>query len=425
MSGIIITVWLLGITLLALMQPVAGPLVYYLIVWMHPEEQMYGGLSLRWTLLIALTSMMGYLFVGKERQTPNNAILFFLVILALWYVLAALANNVDAAEFALATDFVKLIVMSWVTACVINTRARLHALVWIIVICIGSVSFRTGLLTVVTGGGGVILGPDFLGQTNEYARVVIYTWPLMIFLARHSAHYYVRLGHGVLATMAVFTLIGTNSRGALVAFVAMCAVLWMYGNKKIVSALLIVIFVSGAYFVLPPNRLESFTNRTATIENPNEDSSFTSRTNAWAFGWSYALNNPVFGGGPHTFEREHGIASHSSYFEVLGESGFVGLAVYIIIALLAFATIFRIRKRTKGITELIWAHDLAFYIMISLVGYFVGGITKNHGFFEYYYMLLGILMGLETAVNKALAAQTKNQRIDNASFAMDAVPQNP
>ena len=423
MSGIAISLWLIGISALTMIQPVAGPLVYYLITWMHPEQQMYGGLSIRWTLLIATTSLIGYIFISKERQSPKNALVFFLFFWAFWYFLTAIANDVAADEFTLATDFIKLIVMSWITASVINTRARIHALIWILVICIGSVSFRTGLITIVTGGGGVVVGPEFLGHTNEYARYVIYTWPLMLYMARHSAHAYVRIGHMVIAVTAILSLIGTNSRGAFVAFAAMCIILWLYGSRKIVSVLLLATFVGVAYLALPTDRLESFTGRASTIEKAGEDLSFLQRTDSWAFGWDYALQNPYFGGGPGAFERLHGFASHSSYFEVLGEAGFIGFIVYIIIALLAFAMVFRIRRKSRGITDLAWAHDLALYAMIILVGYFVGGITKNHGLNEYYYMLLGIMMGVETAVNNYLGAAAEEKRLKTSALEMEPIPQ--
>lgn len=423
MSGFIITLWLFGITVLTMIQPVTGPLVYYLITWMHPEAQMYGGSSIRWTLLIAATSLIGFIFNSKERQFPKNALMFFLFFWAFWYFMTALVNWVVPNEFTLATDFVKVILMSWVTASVINTRPRIHALIWILVICIGSVSFRTGVFAILAGGHSVIVGPKFLGHTNEYARFVIYTWPFMLYLARHSAHAYVRLGQMALAATAILALIGTNSRGALVAFGAMCIILWLYGRRKIVSVLLLVTFAGGIYLIIPQNRLESFTSRASTIEKPGEDRSFLQRTDSWAFGWDYALKNPYFGGGPGTFERLHGKAAHSNYFEVLGEAGFTGLIIYIIIALLAFAMIFRIRRKSRGIPDLIWAHDLAFYAMIILVGYFVGGITKNHGLNEYYYMLLGILMGLETAVNRHLAAAADKQRLEASTVEAEPIPQ--
>lgn len=400
-----------------------GPLVYYMMVWLSPDSQMYSGLSLRWTLIVAVASLLGYLSLGDRRKSSSNPMVFFLLLLTIWYLLSAFVNKLEGSDLTLATDFAKIALMCWVTASIITTRARIHALAWILVIAIGGVSLRTGVMTAVTGGGSVIVGPEHLGHTNEYARFVIYTWPFMLYLARHSAHFYVRFGHAVLAAAAVLTLIGTNSRGALVAFAAMYFILWLYGKRKILPIVLMGTFISIAYFVLPQQRLESFTSRTTSIENAETDPSFMARTESWAFGWSYALEHPFFGGGAGVFERVHKVASHSSYFEVLGESGFVGLGIYLILGVLAFMTIFRIRRLTRGITELIWAHDLAFFIMIALVGYFVGGITKNHGFNEYYYMLLGILMGLETSVKNYLVGQAQSVGLKDDSLRLNAPPQ--
>lgn len=423
MSGIVVTLWLFGMLIFALYQPVIGPILYYLVVWLHPEKQMYGGLDLRWTLIIALTSLLGYMLLGKERQFPRNGLAPVLILFSLWYLATALVNSVTEAEFTMATDFAKIILMCLVTASIINTRVRIHVLIWIIVIAIGSVSIRTGLFTIVGGNGRVVIGPPFLGQTNEYARFVIYTWPLMLFLSRHSAHKYVRAGFAALATISVFALIGTNSRGAFVAFAAMCSVFWLYSNKKVISVLLVSVLVIGAYFAVPQARMDSFIKRTASIENAETDGSFVGRTEAWAFGWDYALHNPVFGGGPGLYERVHGRASHSSYFEVLGETGFTGLAIYGVIALLAFSTIYRIRKLTRGIPDLAWAHDLAFFIMIMLVGYFVGGLTKNHGLNEYYYMVIGMLMGLEIAVLNYLTSQAGEETSADEAQGMVAARQ--
>ena len=51
MSGIVITLWLIGLAVAIMFQPVLGPLVYYMVDWMHPEKQMYGGLNLRWGMV--------------------------------------------------------------------------------------------------------------------------------------------------------------------------------------------------------------------------------------------------------------------------------------------------------------------------------------------------------------------------------------
>ncbi len=148
-----------------------------------------------------------------------------------------------------------------------------------------------------------------------------------------------------------------------------------------------------------------FFSRMQTIETAEGNASFVSRTEVWKLGWEYVQAHPVFGGGAGLYERIFKIASHNSYLEVLGEMGFPGFAMWLLIAFYAFALTFRIRRLSRGIVDLRWAYDLGYYAQLTFIGYFVGGLLKNHGLFEYYYMLIGILMGTETAVRNYLISK--------------------
>lgn len=412
MSGLVISIWLLGLVVAILFQPVAGPIIYYMWTWLRPENQMYGGLSLRWGFLIAGASLIGYLYLGKRRAFPANSLTIFLIIFMLWYLASALVNEVGPVDFGLASDFCKVILMCLITAAVMNTRERLHALIWVIVISLGSFMLWSGLRVMVGASGQAITGPgvaSYINETNGYARAIIFTVPLMAFLARYSAHAYVRWGHAVLSVLSILGMIGTNSRGALTAFGVQCLVLWINSGRKILSAMIAVSLVAGFLLVIPKERQESFSSRTSSIAGAEENESFLGRTRAWEWGWDYALRNPFLGGGPSVYERIHGRASHNSFFEVLGESGFVGLGLWCVIGFLTLKKLFRIRRLSRGIPELVWADDLAFCIMISLVGYFVGGLLHNHGLFEYYYMLIAIVMGTEIAVRNYLVSQASKE----------------
>ncbi len=407
MSSFIITFFLLASIPLVVRQPVLGPPVYYWLVWMHPESQMYGGLNLRWTLILALTALGAWMSLGHKREMPTGAMPAILIIFVIWYMLSTWL--VPGSNKGLATDFAKVILMSIVTASIMNTPTRVHALIWVIVICIGSVAIRTAGITALHPNMPFVIGPSFLGQSNEYARVLLYTFPLVLYLARHSAHAYVRLGMLGVAAGVALSIVGTNSRGGLVAFLAICGVMWLRGRRKGAIAAGLIILVVGGWLVLPEKRFDAFTGRMSTIENPEADDSFMQRVEIWEKTWDYVLTSPIIGGGAGFSERVIGRASHNSYVEVLGESGFVGLTLWFITAIAAFALSGRIRRLSRGIAELQWSYDLASYIQLSFVGYFVGGLIKNHGFFEFYYMLIGILMGTEIAVRKYLVSKAVPQ----------------
>ncbi len=407
MSGIIITFFLVASIPLIIMQPVLGPVVYYWMVVMRPDVQMWGVFPIRWTLIIAIAALISMLIRAKQWQPPKGGLAPLLVIFAVWYYLSALVNT--GSDMTLVTDFAKVVLMCMVTASVLITRVRLHAVIWVIVICVGAAAIRTAALLIVNPGSPFIIGPKVFGHTNEYARVLLYVFPLVLFLARYSAHKYVRLGMNVLAVCFVLSIIGTNSRGGFVALLAIGGVLWLRGKRKITTAIAALALIGGALLVIPESRIESITNRMSTIENTEVDVSFQNRTAVWAETWKYVNRNPIFGGGAGFAERVVERASHNSYMEVMGETGFVGLGIWTLILLGAISTSFRIRRLSKNILELRWAYDLAYFLQLSLVAYVVGGLVKNHGFFEYYYMLIGILLATETVVRTHIAAHAPDK----------------
>ena len=116
-----------------------------------------------------------------------------------------------------------------------------------------------------------------------------------------------------------------------------------------------------------------------------------------------ALDRPLVGGGfePYTHEvfrrylpdyvRAH--SAHSIYFQVLGEHGFVGLALFIVFWMLTWRLSRRIIKHTKNDPQLKWANGRAAMIQVSLVGYFVGGMFLNLAYWDMpYYLMIALVV---------------------------------
>ena len=129
--------------------------------------------------------------------------------------------------------------------------------------------------------------------------------------------------------------------------------------------------------------------RMGSIQTFDQDMSAMGRINAWWFAWNLAQDHPITGGGFRTFTPElfqiyapdpnHFVDAHSIYFEVLGEQGFVGLLLFLILGLSALYTGGWIVRRTKRDPELRWARDLAAMLQVSLVGYAAGGLFLGLG----------------------------------------------
>jgi O-antigen ligase len=85
------------------------------------------------------------------------------------------------------------------------------------------------------------------------------------------------------------------------------------------------------------------------------------------------------------------MAAHSIYFEVLGDLGFTGLALFLAMLVLAFVTCATIRRRARPHPDLIWMSDLAGMLRLSLIVYMVAGAALSFAYFEGVYVLVALL----------------------------------
>jgi probable O-glycosylation ligase (exosortase A-associated) len=87
-------------------------------------------------------------------------------------------------------------------------------------------------------------------------------------------------------------------------------------------------------------------------------------------------------------ERFHD--AHSIYFEVLGEHGFVGLALFLGFAGFAFLETQRVRNAARGDPEKLWAFDLVTALQASGIAYAVGGAFLGLAYLDLPYQLVAL-----------------------------------
>jgi len=165
-------------------------------------------------------------------------------------------------------------------------------------------------------------------------------------------------------------------------------------RKVLIGTLLLVVGVT--VLLLMP---DAWWERMATIKNYQQDESALGRINAWWTAWHVAASN-FFGGGFKMFgraafliyapdpERIHD--AHSIYFQVLGEHGFIGLALFLMLGVFTWRRCGETIRLAKRNPELKWAADLAAMLQVSLIGYAVSGAFLGLAYFDYYYHLIAI-----------------------------------
>jgi probable O-glycosylation ligase (exosortase A-associated) len=167
----------------------------------------------------------------------------------------------------------------------------------------------------------------------------------------------------------------------------------------------LILLVIGAVLAagLPSLAPASWRERMATIGHSDEDASFQGRVAAWRTSVNIAMARPLVGGGFASVERdnvvklfkspgslEHGRAAHSIYFEVLGDTGFVGLAFYLAVLASAALNTVLVLWFARSRPELDWARKLARALQTALVAILVGGSALSMAYYDGFLVILAL-----------------------------------
>ncbi|HRD48160.1 MAG TPA: putative O-glycosylation ligase, exosortase A system-associated [Candidatus Competibacteraceae bacterium] len=386
---------------MALKRPWIGIMLWTWLSIMNPHRYAWGfAASAPVAMIAALSTLVGLLFT-QERQSPfKGAPVWFLAAFVVWMTISWLAGVDPAGDQALWDRSIKIFLMTFVALALLNNKHHIMAFVWVTVGSLAILGAKGGLFTVITGGGYRVWGPSgsFIEGNNEFALALIMIIPLLHFLQLQARNKWVR--HGISATMllCVAASLGSHSRGALLAIVAMGAMFWWRSPRKGLMSVLIVV----AVLALAPMMPESWWSRMGTIETYQEDGSAIGRINAWIVAWEVATRY-FFGSGMSyqyaEFFYAYGTyettvrAAHSIYFQVLGNHGFIGLGLFLFIWFTTYHTAGWLRKHARDIPEAKWAGNLGAMIQVGLVGYAAGGAFLSLAYFDlpYNMMVMAVL----------------------------------
>lgn len=386
--------------LATLARPYIGVLVWNWISLMNPHRLGWGfAYNFPFAQIIGIVTLIAMAFSRERKSFPLSAVTILLILFALWLTVTSFfAINQEQVWWSWERSM-KIQAMILITLLLMNNREKLHSLVWTIVISLGFYGVKGGIYS-ATGGAGLVWGPagTFIGGNNELALAMVMTIPLMWYLQGQTDYRWVRRGLWAAMGLSAIAVIGSYSRGALLAMGMMVLFLWLKGSKKFLLGFLILTTLVASLPFIP----EKWFDRMSTIETYQEDQSATGRLNAWAFAFNLAKARPLVGGGFDAFTPEMFIVyapdptayhdAHSIYFQVLGEHGFVGLFLFLLLLFLGWRDGSFILRHTREQPDLKWARDLAAMVQVSLVGYLVGGAFLGLAYFDLPYLLISILV---------------------------------
>jgi probable O-glycosylation ligase (exosortase A-associated) len=425
-----------AVLVLGLKRPFLWVLGFIYVDILSPQDISWGFLgSIPISLIFFLAAFGGWLLLDSKEGSRFTArqwlILLFMALCAYTTTQAAFPVDADAKW-----GWVwKSLLFGLLLPLTLRTRARVEATVLVLVLAAGSIMISAGLKTVLSGGGGY-------GTLNSYVRdnsgiyegstlsaVAITIIPLIYWLARHGTvfppDWRTKLFALCLGFACLLVPVGTQTRTGLLC-IGVLAVLALRDAKRrfLLMGLMGVLGLMAIPF-LPQSYLE----RMGTIETHQADTSASTRVAVWWDTIEYVKQNPMGGGfeaylgnelryktrqavqtgDTTTIEYVEVVdkarAYHSAYFEVLGEQGWLGLALWLAIQIIGLVQLELIRWRLRKSSDPVDRANasLANALQIGHVVYLVGSLFVGIAYQPFIFMLVGIEIGLVLAVKRRAA----------------------
>ncbi len=415
--------------LIFIITPFVGILMWFWISLMNPHQLVWGAFDwVPWALIVAVATLVSCVLRPSEpKLPPPGKTTVLLLLLMIWVSITSIsgiAPRIWIYDGWQASE--KMLLMTLVAYMLTNTRERLDQLILVCALSIAFFGAKGGLFSVLTGGVNHVLGPSDtqIADNNDLGVALTVFLPLLFYVRERYAITHPSLKWPLLGLIGLTFLgdIFTYSRGALLAISAIGGMLWLRSRQKLWLAVLILIAAVGVWNFAP----EKWFDRMGTIQTYQEDELAESRLYLWQLAWEMALKHPITGGGfhwsydPAAVNRElsdsglprltRSRAPHSIWFQMLGDHGFVGLAIFVaILASMAVDTQWLIR-RSRNEPDLAWANNLGRMLQVSLVGYCVGGTFVTLAMYDGFFAVVLIAAAARRVVATELAQRGAEAR---------------
>lgn len=418
MRAIVVAMILLGSLPAILMRPWIGILVWSWLSYMNPHRISWGFIqSTPVALIVALATFVGMLMASREEKAtmriPWTRETKLLLIMTLWFFITTVFALFPDAAWPQWDKVWRIMLMTFVTTMLITNEYRLKMLMYTIALSLGFYGLKGGIFVLTTGGAHRVLGPEgtFIAGNNEIGLALIMTVPLLHFMRSQMTNPAIRMGLLAVLGFTVIAVIGTHSRGALLGISAMLMFFLLKSRQKFSAILAVIPLLLVVAYVMP----EEWFARMHTIETWRQDGSATERVRAWGNAIDLA-NERFLGGGMRSLVWWGGRDSHSIYFGMLGENGWVGLGMFLLLLFFTWRSASWVIRNAKPHPELHWARDLAAMIQVSLVGYMSAGAFLGLQYFDLFYHLVVIVVIARQLVENRLR-ELEGERAGKGSVA--------
>lgn len=422
---------------LGLRRPFLWVLAYLYVDILVPQKVSWGFLSqLPLSLIAFVLAFGGWLMLDDKRDSRFTLRQGMIAALLGYCWLTTMnADYPDAAADKWSWVW-KALLFAIFLPLTLRTRLRIEAVATTMVLTLGAILMSGGIKTLAGGGGyGTLrtLVDENAGiyEGSTLSTVAIAIIPLIWWVARHGTLFprgrLTLLFAAALTFAAMLIPIGTQTRTGLLCL----GVLVVLSLRSVKRRFLYIGLAGLAGVAALPFLPASYTERMSTIENHRSDQSASTRVAVWRWTLDYVRDHP-FGGGFDAFlgneikvetvkaagsannvslevteAYDASRAYHSSYFEMLGEQGWPGLALWLWLHALGLWQMERVRARYRRRADpaQTWQAPLATALQQGQLVYLVGSLFVGIAFQPFIFMLIGLQCGLSSYLRRSEAAE--------------------
>lgn len=427
MLNLALTAFVLGFLALGFRRPYLWVLAYLYIDSLAPQKISWGFLKIIPISLISfILAFGGWILIDVTKKdarfTFRQALILFLLLYCGLTTLSA-----EFFEDALVKwDWVwKALLFAIFLPLTLTTRLRIESAALVMTLTVGAIIIGGAIKTLAGGGGYGTLRLFVNDNSGLYegsiiSAVAISIIPLIFWLMKHGtifpSDWRVKLYGVALAFACALIPVGTQARTGLLCI----GLLMVLSLRTVKRRFLYLSLIAAGVLVAIPLLPKSYTDRMNTIENHKADKSASTRVAVWMWTLDYVKEHP-FGGGFDAYRGnkvkmeltdvkgqgnnikvvrreafDEARAYHSAYFEMLGEQGWPGLAIWLTLLIAGVWQMERVRARwikRTGPGET-WQAPLANALQHSQLIYMVGSLFVGIAFLPFGYMLIGLQCGL-------------------------------
>lgn len=425
MRDLVFVAYLAALFGLGFKRPFLFVLAYVYVDMVSPQRLTYILLNSVPVSLIAVVLAVGGWLVADKKENIRIAPRQILILILIAYCYATTLGADFPVEAKDKWDWVwKGLAFSFFLPFTLRTKLRIEALLLFMVLSVSSIVIVGGIKTLASGGGYgelnlMVSNNSGLYEGSIISAVAVSIMPLIWWFARHGTifppDWRVKLFCIALAFACMLIPVGTSARTGLVCLVLLAGLMVREVKKK---GRYIALLIAGALCATPflPS---AFSDRMSTIKTYQADASASTRIEVWKWTLEFVKDHPFGGGfeayrqnsvryytvaqvteGTHTkvvqtLQVDHARAYHSSYFEMLGEQGYLGLAIWLTIQLVGLLRMQVIRMRFRRDAERTWVSPLATALQHAHLIYLIGAAFVGIAFQPYLWMIVGTQIALD------------------------------